>query len=126
MLSDVILTERKKGGLFGKVLGLASTGIGAVAGGIAGGPGGALKGASIGGSIGGTVGNAVDPVGQTSGRGVALSHVAQNDPGVQFQTIKEAQKNLLDSSDFDDDEKEKLNSIFEQSKPILQQRMKRV
>ena len=119
-LSPVQVQPKKpsggKGGLFGKLAGGIA---GAIGGSFLGQP---LAGASVGAKIGGAVGNAIDPVkGGQQKRGVALA--AQSDPDAQLAGLVEAQKELLQSTNISEPEKERANiEVFSPAIDALKRR----
>lgn len=108
-----------KGGLFGKIAGGV---VGGIAGAFAGNP---IAGASIGSAVGGTVGSIADPVkekvvGETQ---VPLSTMADQ-PGVKLASLVDTQKDLMQSPDFTEPEKEELmNSVFNPTIMALKKRI---
>lgn len=120
MLNPIDTTKKPSGGgLFGKILGPLGTVVGGAAGAIAGGPAGAMAGAKLGGTIGGVAGTAaqiIDPAKAGSQRGVALSTVAEKDPEVNFQQLRDAQTQMQQETNFTPEEKEQLHGVLEQGK----------
>lgn len=113
MLSPIQMKPKSSGGggMFGKILGGVVGAGAAVATG-----GAALPAIGAGMAIGGAAGNMVNPAKSEGGQGVALSQVAQQDPQVKFQELRDAQKQLLQDTTFTPEEKNQLHGVLEQGK----------